>query len=419
MAEFTPAESASYLARPHDVHRVVLLYSGGLDTSVMLKWIQDEYDAEVVALCIDLGQPADDFDAVRQKAIDLGAVESLVVDAKEEFARDYIAPAIRSNARYQGGYPLFTTLGRPLIAKIACDVAREHGADTIAHGATGKGNDQVRIDATVATLAPELKIIAPVREWGMGRDEEIAYAHEHGIPISSSVERPYSIDDNLWGRSSEGGVIEDLDHAPPEDVFELVTPPRLAPDEEREITLGFRDGLPVSLDGEDMDLVSLIERVGRIAAEHGVGIVDHIEDRVVGLKVRDIYEVPAAEVILTAHRELEKLVMTGRENGLKPQLDALWAQLVYEGLWYEPLRQDLDALMERSNEKVEGEIVVRLYKGSAVVTRRRSPNALYDRSLATFDADPSFSQNAAPGFIELWSLQSRMAHQVASRRDAR
>jgi len=416
VADFTPAENASYLARPHDVHRVVLLYSGGLDTSVMLKWIQDQYDAEVIALCIDLGQPADDFDAVRQKAIDLGAIESLVVDAKEEFARDYIAPAIRANARYQGGYPLFTTLGRPLIAKIACDVAREHGADTVAHGATGKGNDQVRIDATVATLAPELKIIAPVREWGMGRDEEIAYAEEHGIPVSSSVERPYSIDDNLWGRSSEGGVIEDLDQAPPEDVFELVTPPRRAPDQETSITIGFRDGLPVSIDGEQAQLVELIQRVAEVAATHGVGIVDHIEDRVVGLKVRDIYEVPAAEVILTAHRELEKLVMTGRENGLKPQLDALWAQLVYEGLWYEPLIDDLNAFMERSNAKVEGEIVLRLYKGSAVVTQRRSPYALYDRSLATFNADASFSQNAAPGFIELFSLQSRMAHRISEKR---
>ena len=416
MPEFTSAETASYLAKPHEVHRVVLLYSGGLDTSVMLKWIQDEYDAEVVALCIDLGQPDDDFGAVRQKAIDLGAVESLVVDAKEEFARDYVAPAIKANARYQGGYPLFTTLGRPLIAKLACEAAREYAADTIAHGCTGKGNDQVRIDATVATLAPELKIIAPVREWGMGRDEEIAYAAEHNIPVSSSVEKPYSIDDNLWGRSSEGGAIEDLGQAPPEDVFQLVTPPSKAPDAEEFLRIGFREGLPVSLNGDDLALVPLIQRVAEAAARNGVGIVDHIEDRVVGLKVRDIYEVPAAEVILTAHRELEKVVMTGRENALKPQLDALWAQLAYEGLWYEPLLGDLNAFMDHTNAKVEGEIVVRLYKGSAVVTERRSPNALYDKSLATFNADTSFSQNASPGFIELFSLQSRMAHRVSEAR---
>jgi argininosuccinate synthase len=383
----------------------------------MLKWIQDQYDAEVIALCVDLGQPDDDFDAVRQKALDLGAVESLVVDAKDEFANDYVAPAIRANARYQGGYPLFTTLGRPLIAKLACQVAREYGADTVAHGCTGKGNDQVRIDATVATLAPELRVIAPVREWGMGRDEEIAYAAQHGIPVSTSVERPYSIDDNLWGRSSEGGVIEDLSQPPPDDVFQLVTPPKRAPDREETIVVGFRDGLPVSADGEEMALVPLIQHVARIAARNGVGIVDHIEDRVVGLKVRDIYEVPAATVILTAHRELEKLVMTGRENALKPQLDALWAQLAYEGLWYEPLLADLNAFMEKSNRKVEGEITMRLYKGSAVAVSRASPNALYDRSLATFDADPSFSQNASPGFIEIFSLQSRMAHQVAEQRD--
>jgi argininosuccinate synthase len=381
---------ASYLAAPHEVHRVVLLYSGGLDTSVMLRWIQEEYDAEVVALCIDLGQPTDDFEAIREKAVDLGAVASLVVDAREEFAQEYVAPAIKANARYQEGYPLFTTLGRPLLAKIAVETAREHDADTIAHGCTGKGNDQVRIEATVATLAPDLKLIAPVREWG--------------------------IDDNLWGRSSEGGTIEDLEQPPPDDVFELVTPPERAPDAPEEIAIGFRDGLPISLDGTELGLVELIQRVAEVASRNGVGIVDHIEDRVVGLKVRDLYEVPAAEVILTAHRELEKLVCTGRENALKPQLDALWAQIVYEGLWYEPLLADIAAFSDRVNERVEGEITMRLYKGNATAVRRRSPNAIYDRSLATFDADAAFAQGASPGFIELFSLQSRMAHRIAEAR---
>lgn len=417
MTEFSaPAATAHYLAEPHEVHKVVLLYSGGLDTSVMLKWIQDHYEAEVVALCINLGQPDDDFGEVKQKAIDLGAVASLVVDAREEFVRDYVFPAIKANARYQGSYPLFTALGRPLLAKIACDVAREHGADTVAHGCTGKGNDQVRIDAVVATLAPELKVIAPVREWGMGRDEEIAYAKEHGIPVSTTVARPYSIDDNLWGRSSEGGVIEDPANAPPDDVYELVTPPTRAPDAVEKLRIGFRAGLPVSLDGEELEPVELIGRVAEAACRNGVGILDNIEDRVVGLKVRDIYEVPAAEVILTAHKELEKLVMTGRENALKAQLDLLWAQLAYEGLWYEPLLDSLNAFMDRSNEKVDGEVTVRLYKGSAVVSQRTSPNGLYDQALATFDADPTFSQNASPGFIELFSLQSRMAHQIAKGR---
>jgi argininosuccinate synthase len=412
-----PALAASYLARPHEVHRVVLLYSGGLDTSVMLRWIQEHYDAEVIALCVDLGQPGADFEAIRQKALDLGARESLVVDAREAFAAEYVAPAILANARYQGGYPLFTALGRPLLARLACEVAREHGADTIAHGCTGKGNDQVRIEATVITLAPELRVIAPVREWQMGRDEEIAYAREHGIPVPSTTERPYSIDDNLWGRSSEGGIIEDLDAAVPEDVFELVTPPRLAPDRHEELTLGFRAGLPVSLDGEELPLVELIERVAAVAARNGVGILDHIEDRVVGLKVRDVYEVPAAEVILTAHGELEKLVCTGRENALKATLDRLWAQLAYEGLWYEPLLAHLNAFMESVNSKVEGEITMRLYKGMATAVRRRSPNALYDRSLATFDADASFSQASSPGFIELFSLQAKMAHRLAEVRE--
>lgn len=410
-------KTAQYLAEPHEVHRVVLLYSGGLDTSVMLKWIQDEYDAEVVALCINLGQPEDDFQEILDKAINLGAVESLVVDAREEFARDYVAPAIKANARYQGGYPLFTSLGRPLIAKLAVQEARRHGCDTIAHGCTGKGNDQVRIEATIATLAPELKVIAPVREWQMGRDEEIAYAQEHGIPVSSSVERPYSIDDNLWGRSSEGGVIEDLTQAVPDDVFQLVTPPTQAPDVPEDLIISFREGLPVSLNEVEMPLHEIIPAIAERACRNGVGIMDHIEDRVVGLKVRDVYEVPAATVILEAHKELEKLVCTGRQNALKPNLDLLWAQMAYEGLWYEPLMKDLNAFMDHVNRKVEGTVTVRLYKGSATVITRDSPLALYDRTLATFDADPSFSQNASPGFIELFSLQSRMAHQIEEARD--
>lgn len=413
MSDAHPAPlSASYLARPEDVRRVVLLYSGGLDTSVMLKWIQDEYHADVIALCVDLGQPADDFTQVLDKARTLGAVESILVDAKEEFARDYVGPSILANARYQGGYPPFTSLGRPLLAKLAVEAARRYGADTIAHGCTGKGNDQVRIEATVATLAPELRVIAPVRDWQMGRDEEIAYATEHGIPVASSVERPYSIDDNLWGRSSEGGIIEELDQAPPDDLFQLVTHPTAAPDRVEEVVIGFRRGLPVSVDGIEYGLVELIQRVAEIACRNGVGIVDHIEDRVVGLKVRDIYEVPAAEVLLTAHRELEKLVCTGRQNALKPQLDSLWAQLVYDGLWYEPLLENLNALMRDVNRKVTGDIAVRLYKGTAKVARRSSPYAIYDKSLATFNADASFSQHASPGFIELFSLQSRMAYRI-------
>jgi argininosuccinate synthase len=406
--------TASYEADPAQVRRVLLLYSGGLDTSVMLKWIQDRYGAEVVALSVDLGQPGEDWEVVRGKALRLGAVDCRVVDAKEEFAREYVLPAIRANALYGGGYPLFTALGRPLIAKLAVKAARETGCDTIAHGCTGKGNDQVRIEATVATLAPELKVIAPVREWRMGRDEEIEYAREHGIPVKGGTEvAPYSIDDNLWGRSSEGRWIEELDHAPEDDVFQLVTRPEDAPDEPGHVTVGFERGVPVSLDGERLELVELIERAGELGARHGVGIVDHIEDRIVGLKVRDIYEVPAATILLTAHQELERLVSTIHQNQFKPQLDRQWAYLVYAGLWWEPLRGDLDAYMERVNRQVTGSIGVRLYKGSARVVERESPNAVYDRALASFgESGGLFSQAASPGFIELWSLQSRLAHRL-------
>ena len=349
--------TASYQAEPADVHRVLLLYSGGLDTSVMLKWIQDQYDAEVVALTVNLGQPGEDYEVVRGKALAIGAVECHVVDAREEFAREYIAPAIKANAIYGLGYPLFTALGRPLIAKLAVEYARRTGCDTIAHGCTGKGNDQVRIEATIATLAPELKVIAPVRTWQMGRDEEVAYAREHGIPVKGGSEvAPYSIDDNLWGRSSEGRWIEDLAIAPQDDVFQLVTRPEEAPDEPETVTIAFERGLPVALDGERLD-ARRAARAGReIGCRHGVGIVDHIEDRIVGLKVRDIYEVPAAAILLPAHAELERLVGTIHQNQFKTALDQKWAYLVYAGLWWEPLREDLDAYMNAANEHVTGEI---------------------------------------------------------------
>ncbi len=405
---------ASYLADPSEVHRVLLLYSGGLDTSVMLKWIQDEYEAEVVALTVDLGQPGEDFEVVQGKAMQLGAIDAHVVDAREEFAYEYVCPAIKANAIYGLGYPLFTALGRPLIAKHAVEQARLAGCDTIAHGCTGKGNDQVRIEATIATLAPELKVIAPVRQWRMGREEEIQYAREHGIPVKGGTESvPYSIDDNLWGRSSEGRWIEELDYAPDDDVFQLVTRPEEAPDEPEVVTVSFEAGVPAAWDGERLGLVELLERAAEAGARHGVGIVDHIEDRIVGLKVRDIYEVPAATIVLLAHRELEKLVGTIHQNQLKPLLDQRWAYLVYAGLWLEPLREDLDSYMDAANAQVTGTIGIKLYKGSARVVTRESPNAVYDAQLATFsESGGLFSQEASPGFIELWSLQSRMAWRV-------
>ena len=396
---------------------MLLLYSGGLDTSVMLKWIQDEYGAEVVCLTVNLGQPGEDYGVIEGKARRLGALDYHLVDAREEFAREYVGPAIRANALYGGGYPLFTALGRPLIAKLAVDYARTTGCDTIAHGCTGKGNDQVRIEATIATLAPELGVIAPVRSWRMGREQEVAYAREHGIPVKGGTEvAPYSIDDNLWGRSSEGRWIEELDHAPEDDVFQLVTRPEDAPDRPEIVEVEFEHGVPVALNGERLGLVELLERTAEIGARHGVGIVDHVEDRIVGLKVRDIYEVPAAAILLPAHQDLERLVCTIHQNQFKPELDRQWAYLVYAGLWWEPLRGDLDAYMDRVNERVTGTIGVKLYKGHARVVTRVSPNAVYDAELASFsDSGGLFSQAASPGFIELWSLQSRMAWRLRNR----
>jgi argininosuccinate synthase len=408
---------ASYQADPSAIGRVLLLYSGGLDTSVMVRWIQERYGAEVVTLSVDLGQPQEDWDVVLGKARDLGAVDAIRIDATEEFAERYVLPAIKANALYGGGYPLFTALARPLIATHAVEVARSSGCDTIAHGCTGKGNDQVRIDGTVATLDPELKILAPVREWKMGREEEIAYAREHGIPIKGGAEvSPYSIDDNLWGRSSEGRSIEDLSEPTPDDVFLLVTPPERAPDTPQLLRVGFESGRPVSLDGERLGLVELIERAGEIGARHGVGIVDHIEDRIVGLKVRDVYEVPAAAILITAHRELEKVVSTIHQNNFKRALEDKWAYLAYAGLWLEPLRSDLDAYMDSANALVTGEVTLKLYKGSATVVARSSPYALYDQSLASFgESGGEFSQQASPGFIELFTMQSRLAHRVRER----
>jgi argininosuccinate synthase len=414
-SEYRPI--ASYEADPAEVGRVLLLYSGGLDTSVMLRWIQETYGAEIVTLTINLGQPGEDYEVVTGKARQLGAVDTVVLDAREEFAEEYVLRAIRANALYGGGYPLFTALGRPLIAKLGVEQARLKGCDTIAHGCTGKGNDQVRLEATVATLDPELKVIAPVREWRMGREEEIAYAREHDIPVKGGAEAaPYSIDDNLWGRSSEGLEIEDLDSPPADDVFQLVTRPEEAPDEAQLLRVGFEEGRPVSLDGERLDLVALLERAGETGARHGAGIVDHIEDRIVGLKVRDLYEVPAAAIVLTAHSELEKLVSTIHQNNFKHGLERHWAYLCYAGLWLDPLREDLDAYMESANRFVTGEVTLKLFKGSVTPVARSSPYALYDRSLASFgESGGQFSQNASPGFIEIFSLQSRMAHRIRAR----
>lgn len=416
-----PAPIASYEAVPEEVNRVLLLYSGGLDTSVMLHWIQEAYEAEIVTLTINLGQPGEDYTEVTDKARKMGALETIVIDAREEFAEDYVLRAIKANALYGGGYPLFTALARPLIAKLGVEEAARTGCDTLAHGCTGKGNDQVRLEATVAALDPNLKMIAPVRSWQIGRDEELEYCRTHGIPLKGGTSAPpYSIDDNLWGRSSEGGGIESLDSPPPDDVFQLVTRPELAPDEAEYVKVGFEAGRPVSFNGERLAMVELLEAAADAGSRHGCGIVDHIEDRIVGLKVRDIYEVPASAVILTAHQDLEKVVSTIHQNNFKNTLDRHWAYLAYAGLWQEPLRHDLDAYMDSANEFVTGEVTMKLYKGSATPVARTSPYALYDENLASFgESGGEFSQNASPGFIELFSLQSRMASRVRNRKEER
>lgn len=403
---------SSYEGIKGEVKKVVLLYSGGLDTSVMLKWIQDEYQAEVIALTIDIGQQADDLEMIRKKALKLGAVKAIVLDAKKDFAYNYLAKGIKANASYQGKYHLSTPMGRPLLSKLAVQVAREEDADCIAHGCTGKGNDQVRIEGSILTLAPEMKIIAPVREWSMGRDEELVYAKKHNIPVKQTAASPYSYDDNMWGVTGESGEIENPALIPPLDkILQVCNIIEKTPNKPEFIKLGFIKGLPVSLDDKDMGLVEIIHALNAVGAKHGVGVIHHVEDRLVGLKVRGIYEAPAAEIIVNSHFNLEKYVSTRQENEFKSLVDTKWAYLCYGALWYEPLMEDLNAYLDKVNEKVSGTVTVKLFKGVAEVVAMETPNALYREKLATFMKDSSFNQNASAGFIEIYSLQMRQAQE--------
>src|SRR5215213_6524979 len=385
--------------------KVVLAYSGGLDTSVCVKWLEEQ-GAVPYALYVDLGQgePADD---VRAKALRIGAADAFVRDAKAEFADEYVAPAIKANALYGGKYPLFTALARPLIAKKLVEAAREVGATHIAHGSTGKGNDQVRFDVTTASLAPDLTVVAPVRDWDISRPEEMAYAEEHGIPVPTTKESPYSVDENLWGRSIEAGPLEDPDHEPTEDVFELTTSPENAPDEPQYIEIGFEEGLPITLDGEELPLVDLIAELNTVAGSNGVGRIDMIEDRLVGIKSREIYESPAALTIVAAHRELESLTLTRDVLRFKTTVEHRYAELAYEGLWFTPLKTALDAFITETQKTVTGTVRLKLYKGNTTVVGRMAPNALYSKDLATYDLNSTFDEAAAAGFIALWGLSAR------------
>jgi argininosuccinate synthase len=385
--------------------KVVLAYSGGLDTSVCLKWFEQQ-GAEPYALYLDLGQgePAED---VKAKALKIGAADAFVKDAKAEFAEEYVAPAIKANALYGGKYPLFTALGRPLIAKKLVEVAREVVATHIAHGSTGKGNDQVRFDVTAASIAPDLTVVAPVRDWNMSRPEEMAYAEKHGIPVPVTKESPYSVDANLFGRSIEAGPLEDPDHEPTEDVFELTTDPEEAPDTPEYVELGFAEGLPVSLNGEELPLVELIVELDRIAGAHGMGRVDMIEDRLVGIKSREIYECPAALAIIQAHKELETMTLTKDVLRFKATVEQRYAELTYDGLWFTPLKAALDAFVAETQKTVTGTVRLKLYKGSSTVAGRTAPRALYSKELATYDPNSTFDEAAAAGFIALWGLPAR------------
>jgi argininosuccinate synthase len=389
------------------VNRVVLAYSGGLDTSVAIKWLQEKYHSEVVTVTIDVGQE-ENLQEISNKAHALGVKKHYPIDAKKEFVRDYIFPAIRSNALYQGKYPLSTAIARPLIAKKLVEVARKEGANGISHGCTGKGNDQIRFDVTIRSLAPDIEIIAPVREWSMSRDEEIRYAQKNKIPIDVK-KSIYSIDQNLWGRSIECGPLEDPSIEPPESAFEWTVSPEKAPEKPHYITIQFENGVPVGVDDEHKDGVQLISSVNKIAGDNGVGRIDHVEDRIVGIKSREVYECPAALTILEAHKDLEKTVLTRHELSFKRGIEDQWAFMAYAGLWADPLKKDLDAFIDETQKRVNGEVKMKLYKGSATVVGRSSQCSLYNQNLATYDVHSTFNQSSAAGFIELWGLQTRVA----------
>ncbi len=383
--------------------KVVLAYSGGLDTSVAIKWLQENYHLDVITLTIQVGGESD-LSAVRTKALRAGAIKALIVDAREEFVSHFIWPALQADALYQGQYPLATALSRPLIAKLLVATALKEGAKTIAHGCTGKGNDQVRFEVSISALAPDLKVIAPAREWGMTREEAIEYAKENDIPLPISKASPYSIDENLWGRSIECGVLEDPWLEPPEDVFAWTKPPQDTPDEAGYVTIGFEQGIPTTVNDQKMDGPGLIQRLNKLAGGYGIGRIDHVEDRLVGIKSREIYEAPAAVVLLSAHQALEALTLSRQQLCFKQKVAAEYADLTYNGLWFSALRQDLAAYVKSSQRFVSGSVRLKLFKGSCRVVGRKSPASLYNYGLATYDKGDQFDQSAAAGFIKLWGL---------------
>lgn len=382
---------------------VVLAYSGGLDTSVSIRWIKEHYDLDVITVTIDVGNERD-IQAIAARAEKIGAVKALVVDARSDLVRYFIWPVLQAGAIYEGQYPLATALARPLIARLLVEVAREEGAVAVAHGCTGKGNDQVRFDVSINTLAPDLKIIAPVREWSMTRDNEIAYAAEHNIPIQVTNASPYSVDQNLWGRSIECGILEDPWAEPPAEVFDWTNDPSNSPAEPTYVEITFEQGVPVALNGEEIDGVSLIEMLNKQAGKYGIGRIDSIENRLVGIKSREIYEAPAATVLNTAHKALESLTLSRDQTRFKEIVAGEYARLVYNGQWYSALHQDLAVYVQSTQRFVSGVVRVKLSPGHCAVVGRKSEHSLYNQGLATYDTGDQFDHSAALGFIKLWGL---------------
>ncbi len=388
--------------------KCVLLYSGGLDTSVMLKWLQEEYDFKVITVTVNIGQ-SKDLEEVKKKAIATGSVKHYNIDGREEFVNNYVLPALMANALYEDVYPISSALSRPLIAKYGVEIALKEDAKYIAHGCTGKGNDQIRYASTIKALAPDIKIIVPAIEWGLSREEEIEYARKHGIPIPVDVDSPYSIDENLWGRSIECGVLEYEDVEPPEEVFKWTKPIEETPDRPEYVKIRFEEGIPISVNDCEYKPVEIIKYLNELGGLHGVGRIDHLEDRYTGFKSREVYEAPAAVILITAHKDLEKAVLTRHELDFKAYADRVWTNLVYSGLWIEPLRMELQAFITLLNKRVNGYVILKLYKGGLRVVGRKAYNGLYDYSLATYGSS-RFDQKNAYGFIELWTLQSVEAY---------
>lgn len=399
------------------VKKVILAYSGGLDTSVILKWLQEKYNCEVIAFSADLGQESEEYDLIKKRAYAAGASKVFIEDLKEEFVSDYIVPAIKANAVYENKYYLATALGRPLISKRMIEIARTEGADAIAHGCTGKGNDQVRIEASAYALMPDVKIIAPVRFWEMkSRQEEIDYAKKHNIPINVSAQKIYSIDENLWGKAIECGVLEDPRVEPPEDIYQITKALDDTPAKAEYIDISFEKGIPVALNNKKMSLLAIIGELNKAGGRYGIGRVDMIENRLVGIKSREIYESPAAEIIIKAHRELEALTLDRETLHYKEYISQKYSELVYYGLWFSPLREALQAFVEKTQQTVTGNIKLKLQKGNAIVASRRSKYSLYNYELATYEPEDKFEHKDSEGFIKIWSLPLRVIAEVKNKK---